>query len=1033
MKKRILALLLSAVLLCADGGTAFAQAEWGRDGRQDVSERTGYFGVRQIALDEDDTEAFAPACGVKEAAARESSHWDIYASNYYYNMLEGAQREFYESLDAVCYEYLTTEKNAANNLMSGVPNGGLTEEERGKVYTMFRFSNPQYYFLTSAFRYDSAGTVYPVIYPAFAGGEERSRATGEFQTEIQKALTEIGLREDTGALERAIHDWILDRAVYDTQYAKLDESEIWSYETGGGFTQSSYSVFVKPEHTTLCAGYTLAFNLLCRAAGIDALAVTSADHAWNWVRLDGCWYQVDCTWDDADDGGHYYDYFNRSSQQISLTDRNDSHVWEAYYGDFMDWSDCGWDSGATHETPGEIYDAKGAADVPLADWEIVGKKVKVTLSSPNADAKIYYTTDGTTPSVAATKSRYYRDTFTVERGTAVKAVAAVNGYTDSRELVISEYGYEVYFDLQDGRIETQYVDIGKRLECPADPERDGYDFSGWFLESTCETEWDFENGIPSEGLTLYAKWAPKVYLNNGDMDTTEKEVTHGSLFGKLPVPQKYGYVFIGWYTEPAGGRLVTENSLVTQTTNFILYAQWKTATCNVVFESGNGDPVRKVELIPGETLEEPKEPTRKGYHFGGWYLEPECETKWDFADAVGRENMTLYAGWIPNTYRAIFVPAGGSLQTAEKEITYTKAFGELPTPERRGYTFLGWYTLPSGGEKVTEDTCLTVMEDVTLYAQWTERICGVTFEKQNGEAPSAASVRFGEKITAPMEPRLPGYCFDGWYLEEACETKWDFEDALEQESLILYAGWTPGKYRVLFQTGGGSCGVKEKEVTFGGEFGELPIPQRAAYAFLGWYTLPSGGEKVTEHTAITQTENFNVYARWIPHTYRVAYYLNGGENDKRNPLSYNITSADSTFYAPARSGYVFEGWYRDAACREKIKGIAQGTSGNLSVYAKWEKLTVKRASVAKLSSKRAGKITVKIKKVSKAEGYEIRYSVKSNLKNAKTRTSLKGSKTISGLKKGKRYYVQVRAYKKDSKGERIYGKWSKKKRVKVLK
>lgn len=280
---------------------------------------------------------------------------------------------------------------------------------------------------------------------------------------------------------------------------------------------------------------------------------------------------------------------------------------------------------------------------------------------------------------------------------------------------------------------------------------------------------------------------------------------------------------------------------------------------------------------------------------------------------------------------------------------------------------------------------------------------------------------------------MAGYSFEGWYLEEACETRWDFETPLESENLILYAKWIPGKYRVVFETGGGSCGEKEREVTFGAELGELPVPKREAYAFVGWYTLPAGGERITERSVVTQTADFRIYARWIPHTYRVIYYLNGGTNDKRNPLSYNIESKNSQFYAPVREGYTFEGWYADAAFRVKLTGITQGMSSNIPVYAKWTKVTVGRAAITKLSSARAGRMTVKIKKITGAVGYEIRYSRKSNMKSAKTKTVSVRSKTITKLTKGKRYYVQVRAYKKDSKGEKVFGKWSKKKRVKILK
>jgi hypothetical protein len=72
---------------------------------------------------------------------------------------------------------------------------------------------------------------------------------------------------------------------------------------------------------------------------------------------------------------------------------------------------------------------------------------------------------------------------------------------------------------------------------------------------------------------------------------------------------------------------------------------------------------------------------------------------------------------------------------------------------------------------------------------------------------------------------------------------------------------------------------------------------------------------------------------------------------------------------------------------------------------------------------------VKWDKVTNANGYEIRYSTKKNMKNAKTVTLTGKSKKITKLKAKTKYYVQVRAYAKLSTGKKLYSKWSVKKTV----
>lgn len=87
-----------------------------------------------------------------------------------------------------------------------------------------------------------------------------------------------------------------------------------------------------------------------------------------------------------------------------------------------------------------------------------------------------------------------------------------------------------------------------------------------------------------------------------------------------------------------------------------------------------------------------------------------------------------------------------------------------------------------------------------------------------------------------------------------------------------------------------------------------------------------------------------------------------------------------------------------------------------------------RVTLKKVKALKGGKIKVTYKKATGAAGYQIQYSTKKNMKSAKKKTTKKTSYTIKKLKKGKRYYVRVRAY---NKGKKAYGDWSKKKSVKA--
>lgn len=110
-------------------------------------------------------------------------------------------------------------------------------------------------------------------------------------------------------------------------------------------------------------------------------------------------------------------------------------------------------------------------------------------------------------------------------------------------------------------------------------------------------------------------------------------------------------------------------------------------------------------------------------------------------------------------------------------------------------------------------------------------------------------------------------------------------------------------------------------------------------------------------------------------------------------------------------------------------GKSSKASAKVSTY------YLKGLTLKELSSKNAGKMTVKWSKNTKATGYKICYSTKSDFSGSKTVTVKDASsvtKTISSLTKGKKYYVKVRAYKKVN-DKAYYSVWTAKKSVTIKK
>jgi len=168
--------------------------------------------------------------------------------------------------------------------------------------------------------------------------------------------------------------------------------------------------------------------------------------------------------------------------------------------------------------------------------------------------------------------------------------------------------------------------------------------------------------------------------------------------------------------------------------------------------------------------------------------------------------------------------------------------------------------------------------------------------------------------------------------------------------------------------------------------------------------------------------------------YNITFNPNGGKTTTTSKtVTQNLTYG--TLPIPTRIGYSFRGWYTSKTGGTKITLTSKVMiTSDQTLYAQWEKVNVKKPKISKLTNKKSKKVTVKIKKVSGAEGYQILYSTNKKFKRTKkTKMTAKNSLTIKNLKKGKVYYFKVRAYKSDSTGAKVYGKYSTKKKILIKK
>ncbi len=208
----------------------------------------------------------------------------------------------------------------------------------------------------------------------------------------------------------------------------------------------------------------------------------------------------------------------------------------------------------------------------------------------------------------------------------------------------------------------------------------------------------------------------------------------------------------------------------------------------VSFDMQNhGEAIVSQTITAGSTATRPTAPTDQGSTFGGWYTDADCTTAYDF-DTPVTQDITLYAKWVRGN--KIFVTYGEETLALEVERNDTidaiktkiQEIKEISPDQQRLYF---------NGTKLEEGQTLSDYNITWGSTLTLKLIHTVTFNTQEkGTTPAVQHVESGEKATEPTAPTAANWIFGGWYTDEACTQKWDFDTPVRQ-AMTLYAKWEP--------------------------------------------------------------------------------------------------------------------------------------------------------------------------------------------------------------------------------------------------
>lgn len=441
------------------------------------------------------------------------------------------------------------------------------------------------------------------------------------------------------------------------------------------------------------------------------------------------------------------------------------------------------------------------------------------------------------------------------------------------------------------------------------PECPGFEFKGWFLESDYKNEITSVDTSEASDITLYAKWYEMTYsisyvLETPDIALSAEEITNLNPYS----------------------RLASETTYISP-------------------------PVCNTDV----------------YTFEGWYFDKEYTQKAQYIDAYTCRDIILYAKWV-NTEYTVHYDLG--------EVTQSVYTTENPNPEKYEYnkelilldavtndlsfSFDGWYTDEFFTQKITSIEKGT-NGDIVLYAKWNKSLYNITYVLADNSGIDENKIHNNNPDTRTAVDSLilndpisddKSFAFDGWYTSSdfSDDTKIESIPADHHSDITLYAKWKTAVYKINYDYGIINLAyrpIKNNNPT-SYEFGDnkpLEAIEADGFIFNGWCTDVTLKNKITAVPA-DSFGNITLYADFTEKTYSVSYVLEGGEVKASQVVNKNETVRTTTQQISLKDPesinkeYKFDGWYFDSEYTEEADYIKAYTTGNITLYAKWEKIIV---------------------------------------------------------------------------------------------
>ena len=472
----------------------------------------------------------------------------------------------------------------------------------------------------------------------------------------------------------------------------------------------------------------------------------------------------------------------------------------------------------------------------------------------------------------------------------------------------------------DEKTTTSQVYYGAAVTLPADPEKEGYNFTGWNWSNTDAMD---TGKMPDEDLTISAVFDEKEYtVTYYDTDRSTVLYTRTAKYNSaynVPAPTKEGHDFAAWMNADGTAANLPANGETTQIPldGAEYYATWTVKSYTLYYRAGSDSTTGQSAKFPDDSSavktysvpygtaqadwDKPVDPEMDGSTFNGWNMPANYPTM-----PAGVVNVT--ANWITEKYNVIFKDSLSDEIYSEETLVYGNGVS-IPEPEKEGYEFVYWMDA-NGNEVTPKDTMEDIGADgatVTYTAKWNALPFTITFVDTGDVTYEAITKNFGEAIGTVADPVKKGYTFTGWDKT--------IPETMPAEDMTITAKWKINQYTISFvDTGDVAYEAITKD--YKAAVGTVADPVKKGYTFTGWdKTIPE--TMPDEDTVIT--------AQWKINQYTITFADTGDSTIA--PITQDYGTAITKPSNPTKKGYTFTGW--DKTIPETMP------DGNMTITAQW--------------------------------------------------------------------------------------------------